>query len=62
MWRHRIPENKYVSLWVCNMWKIHSHMLAPVTKITPSKVKFKWTKIEQEALEEIKRILACNFL
>ena len=27
-----------------NMWEIRSHTLAPLTKITPSKVKFKWTK------------------
>ena len=28
----------------------------------PNKVKFKWTKIEQDALEEIKRIVARDTL
>ena len=40
----------------------HSHMLAPLTKIMHSKVKFKWNKIKQEAFKEIKRIVARNVL
>ena len=32
--------------------------LAPLTKITSSKVKFKWTKIENNNFEEIKKIVA----
>ena len=44
------------------MWEILSHTLAPLTKITPSKVKFKWTKIEQESFEEIERIADCDAL
>ena len=40
------------------MWERRSHTLAPLTNITSSKVKFKWTKIEQDDFGEIKRILA----
>ena len=40
------------------MWARLSHTLAPLTKITPSRVKFKWTKIEQYAFNEIKWIWA----
>ena len=39
-----------------------SHMLAPLTKITSSKVKFKRTKIKQDYFKEIKRIVASHNL
>ena len=45
------------------MWERRSHTLAPLTKITPNKVKSKWSKIEQDAFDEIKLIAAHdNFL
>ena len=44
------------------MWVICSHMLASLTKTTPSKVKLKWTKIEQDDFEEIKRIVSRSTL
>ena len=44
------------------MWARLSHTLAPLTKLPPSKVKFKWTKIEQESFEEINLIVARNVL
>ena len=37
-------------------------MLVLLTKIIPSKVKFKQTKIKQDAFDEIKRIVARNTL
>ena len=37
-------------------------MLAPLTNITSTKVKFKWTKIEQYAFDEINRIVDRNNL
>ena len=40
------------------MWKRRSHTLVPLTKITSSKVKFKWNKTEQDNFEEIKLIVA----
>ena len=39
------------------MWAKHSHKLAPLTNITSSQMKFKWTKIEQDDLNEIKRVV-----
>ena len=44
------------------MWPRRSHTLATLTNITSSKLKFECTKIEQDALEEIKRIVACDNL
>ena len=44
------------------MWSIRSHTLLPLTNITSSKVKFKWTQVEQDDFEEIKWIVACNNL
>ena len=44
------------------MWARHSHMLAPLTNIMSNKVKFKWTRIEQYAFDESKRIVACDTL
>ena len=44
------------------MLEMHSHMLAPLTKITSDKVKFKWNNIEQDAFQEIERIVACDTL
>ena len=40
-----------------NMWERRSHMLSNLTKITPNKVKFKWTKIKQDGFNKIKRIV-----
>ena len=37
-------------------------MLAPLTNITSTKVKFKWIKIEQDAFDEINRIVDRNTL
>ena len=33
-------------------------MLAPLTELTSRKVKFKWTKIEQDSVNEVKRNVA----
>ena len=44
------------------MWASRAHRLAPLPNITPSKVKFIWTKIEQDAFNEIMRIVAHDTL
>ena len=44
------------------MWARHSHTLAPLSIIAYNKVKFKWTKIEQDAFDEIKWIVAYDTL
>ena len=45
-----------------NMQEIHSHTLAPLTKITSNKVKFKWNRIKQDAFDEIKQIVSSDTL
>ena len=45
-----------------DMWPRRSHMLASLIKLTSIKRKFKWTEIEQYALDKIKRIVACTTL
>ena len=39
------------------MWEMRSHTLAPLTKITSSKVEFECTKIKQGSFDEIKQIV-----
>ena len=42
------------------MWDRQSHILHPLTALTSTKVKFKWTGVEQKAFDEIKRTVAHN--
>ena len=44
------------------MWKMRSHMLVPLTKLTSIKNKFKWTNVEQDDFDEIKQIVAHDTL
>ena len=44
------------------MWEKRSHKLALLAQITSGKVKFKWTKIEQEAFKEIKWVVVRDVL
>ena len=41
---------------------MRSHTLAPFTRLTSIKRIFKWTKVEQETFNEIKRIVARDTL
>jgi len=41
-----------------DMWLRRSETLAPLTALTSSKVKFKWTEVEQKAFDTMKRIMA----
>ena len=45
-----------------DMWPSQSHTLAPLTKITPNRRKCRWNKIEQDAFDEIKWIVAHDIL
>ena len=40
-----------------DMWERLSHTVSPLTKLNSGKLKFGWTKIEQDAFEEINRIV-----
>ena len=44
------------------MWTRRSHKLAPLTRLTFIIQKFKCTEFEQDALDKIKQIVACNTL
>ena len=39
------------------MWSKWSHVLQPLTTITPRKEKFKWTVVKQKSFYEIKQIV-----
>ena len=41
-----------------DMWKRRSHVLAPLTKLTGKGVKWAWDTPQQEAFDEIKRIMS----
>ena len=44
------------------MWAKRSHLLQPLTELTPNMVKFKWTFVEQKAFDEIKQIVTYDNL
>ena len=44
------------------IWARWSHLLHPLMARTSSKVKFKWTDVEQKAFDEIKRTVSHNTL
>ena len=40
------------------MWPRRSEILAPLTALTSSSVKWKWTEVEERAFQEMKRVMA----
>ena len=44
------------------IWPRQSHVLAPLTRLTSIKIKFKWAQVEQYSFDKIKRIVACDTL
>ena len=44
------------------MWPSQSHTLQPLTRLTPTKRKFKLTQVEQNHFDEIKALVAQNTL
>ena len=57
-------RRKFISVinYYRNMWPWRSHTLLPLTRLRFIKTEFKWAQVKQYALEEIKRIVACNTL
>ena len=45
-----------------DMWAKRSETLAPLSKLCSKKTKFKWTEVEQQAFNEMKRIIAKEVL
>ena len=41
-----------------DMWPRRSEILAPLTALTSSSVKWKWTEVEERAFQEMKRVMA----
>ena len=41
-----------------DMWWHHSDRLTPLTRLTSTKVPFKWTEVEQKAFENMKKIIS----
>ena len=44
------------------MWNKRAHTLAPLTKLCSTKVKFKWTDVENNAFIAMKNIVGCDVL
>ena len=40
-----------------DMWKRRSHILRPLSRLVSKSVKFEWTKKEQKAFEDAKRMV-----
>ena len=45
-----------------DMWRNHAHTLAPVTKLCSTKVKFKWTDLENSGFISTKKIVGYDVL
>jgi hypothetical protein len=41
-----------------DMWPLRSHLLAPLSSLTSSKVKWKWTTDHQESFDKMKALIA----
>ena len=44
------------------MWRRRAHTLAPLTRLCSTKVKFKWTEVEQNAFMAMKKIVGRDVL
>ena len=45
-----------------DMWKKRSHILAPLAALSSKNVKWRWTDVEQNAFDEIKRVISRDVL
>ena len=45
-----------------DMWIRRSEVLAPLTRLTSSNIKFEWTDVEQTAFEKNKQTVGCETL
>ena len=48
--------------YCCDIWIQRSEVLAPLTHLTSSNIKFEWTNVEQTAFDKIKQIVRCETL
>ena len=61
-YRKEVRQFIFVVSYYRNMWTRRSHTLATLIIITPRNIKFKWTKIEQDAFNKTKWIVFCDSL
>ena len=45
-----------------DMWDKQSYLLKPLSALTPKKLKFRWTFVEQKVFDEIKQIFTRDIL
>lgn len=45
-----------------DMWRHRSEILAPLSRLTSKKVKWKWTEVEQNAFDRIKKVITRDVL
>ena len=45
-----------------DMWKQRSKILAPLTALVSTNVKWKWTEVEEQAFEEMKKVISKEVL
>jgi hypothetical protein len=45
-----------------DMWRRHSHILAPLTQYASPNMKFRWTSEMQEAFDHVKHLITCETL
>jgi hypothetical protein len=48
--------------YYCDMWFRRSDLLAPLTSLTSSKVKFEWHSSHQQSFEKIKKVFGSELL
>ena len=48
--------------YYCIFWPRRSHMISPLDKLTSIKRNFKWTQVEKDTFDKIKRIVARDTL
>jgi RNase H-like domain found in reverse transcriptase len=62
--RNRKELRQFIGIvnYYCNMWFYRSELLAPLTCLTSSQVKFEWISSHQQAFGKIKKVVGTEVL
>ena len=60
--RNELRQFIGIVIYYRNMWFRRSELLAPLTSLTSSKVKFEWLPIHQQAFDKIKKVIETEVL